>query len=1355
MKSADKNNLFFLTFLSFSTLATWETGLFTPSQIATAQITPDTDGTNTQITPSGNQFNIQGGQQSSDGTNLFHSFQQFGLTQGQTANFISNSNIRNILGRVVGGDASIINGLIQVTGGNANLFLMNPAGIVFGKNSSLNIPGSFTATTATGIGFGNNWFNAVGANNYAQLVGNPNSFAFTNLQPGAIINLGSLAVKQGQSLTLLGGTIVSTGQLAAPAGNIIVAAVPGQNLVRISQPGNLLSLEIQPQSVAGSLPQTWVLPVTSLPQLLTGEGISVREVTVNSQGDVVLTGSTTQLKNGDAFFNGTISTLSTTDKINSGSVLLQALGNIITTDINTKWFGALGRGNSGNITITSTAGGINTTAGTLSSYSYNGNAGNITLNAQQNIVTASLESALDQYVTGYVKTGNSGNISITSTGGSIDTSAGGLDSRANNGNAGSVTLQAKNNITTAEIITLLLGGTSGNSGNISIVSTEGSINLNGGSLHNKNSQPDNFAYKLDTGITFGKGGSIYLEAKNDITTGIIYTRVTNNGVGISGNISILSRTGNINLSGTQISTNSDNNNGGVIRLEANGNINGYQISTTGRQEGGAISLKSGGSINLDSLNADGENSKGGNITVQAQNGIQISPGNPIFSRSSGGNGGNITLFNTNQNISIGSANTESKSQGGNIDITNTNGNINTNQLVAGAYVPASPPFTTQTGGNINVSAGGNITTTIVASQAQQQSGSINLNSNGSINTQNLFTVGNNNGGNITLKSGTTINTTAGLINAMGGNNGGNISLEATGNINTGGIGSALLLSGFNANSGNLRIQSGGNVNTTAGPIFTAAANGRGGNVAIDAKGTMATSTINSRTFSTNTNVIGGNIDLTAKESITAAGNIETNRNNITFNAPLRLANDLSVKISGTGDITCKSTVDGPYNLTVKPDTGMAQFFAPIGNVTPLNSVKIENDITRTTVAINISTTNNITTQNITSPLGISLYSEKGAIQTGNLNSSSSTNGGNISLNAGGNITVNQIDSQSMGNGRGGDIYVWTEKFFRSINSFSDRNGVAASISSAGDAGDKGGTILLRHGGNGLTPFIVGDSTTNGTAGAITRGNGTSSQILSGNRYFYTYKQDTEKIEIRSTPEPQPSPTPTPSATPTPATATTPATAPATTPATAPATTPATAPATTACNYSSDCACNYSSDCACNYSSDCACNYSSDCANNRTNSRTFTYTQTPATTGFIPRRNSHPNTGKPDRNSHPNTRSPDRNSHPNTRNPIPNTRNLDRNPNPIPNTRTPADRPFPHPRTAKHQFLHASAPHNPHTALSPNNTKRERSHTRRTHNSPDRPTHRPDRTSKLDRTWRCDRTSKCDRTQSNTRTPTIA
>ncbi len=264
-------------------------------------ITPAADGTGTLVTPNGNRLDISGGQLSRDGANLFQSFQQFGLNQNQIANFLSNPNIQNILGRVVGGNASVINGLIQVTGGNSNLFLVNPAGIVFGAGASLNVPAAFTATTANGIGFGSNWFNATGVNNYAALVGTPSTFAFSMSQPGAIVNVGNLAVGQGQNLTLLGGTVVSTGPLSAPGGNIIMTAVLGENLVRISQPGHLLSLEIQPvASFSADQPTTWTLPILSLPQLLTGgDGSNTTGVTLNSNAEVVLTGSGLRVEAGD------------------------------------------------------------------------------------------------------------------------------------------------------------------------------------------------------------------------------------------------------------------------------------------------------------------------------------------------------------------------------------------------------------------------------------------------------------------------------------------------------------------------------------------------------------------------------------------------------------------------------------------------------------------------------------------------------------------------------------------------------------------------------------------------------------------------------------------------------------------------------------------------------------------------------------------------------------------------------------------------------------------------------------------------------------------------------------------------
>jgi filamentous hemagglutinin family protein len=173
-----------------------------PNLVRAQSIVPATDGTGTVVTPTDTRFDITGGQTSSDGSNLFHSFTQFGLQPNQTANFLSSPSIQNILGRINGGDASFINGLIQVTGGNSNLYLMNPSGIVFGPNARLDIPASFTATTATGIGLGNSWFNAIGVNNYASLVGTPSAFTFATTQtPGAIINAGQLTVAQGQNLS--------------------------------------------------------------------------------------------------------------------------------------------------------------------------------------------------------------------------------------------------------------------------------------------------------------------------------------------------------------------------------------------------------------------------------------------------------------------------------------------------------------------------------------------------------------------------------------------------------------------------------------------------------------------------------------------------------------------------------------------------------------------------------------------------------------------------------------------------------------------------------------------------------------------------------------------------------------------------------------------------------------------------------------------------------------------------------------------------------------------------------------------------------------------------------------------------
>lgn len=178
--------------------------------------------------------------------------------------------IRNIQGR----NPSVINGLIPVTGGNSNLFLMNQSGLMFSQGAKLNVPASLTATTANGIGFAGRGFNAIGSNNYQVLAGKSNPLAFPMTGQGSLMNAVKLAVGEGQPVTVPGGKVINTGTINTPGGDITITAVPGKNMVSISQPGNPLSLEIAAtQGSANSNLQTAAgLSSLDLPKLLTGTG---------------------------------------------------------------------------------------------------------------------------------------------------------------------------------------------------------------------------------------------------------------------------------------------------------------------------------------------------------------------------------------------------------------------------------------------------------------------------------------------------------------------------------------------------------------------------------------------------------------------------------------------------------------------------------------------------------------------------------------------------------------------------------------------------------------------------------------------------------------------------------------------------------------------------------------------------------------------------------------------------------------------------------------------------------------------------------------------------------------------------
>ena len=286
------NNLSKIAALTGATVLT--SPLMTP-----AQIIPASDGTGTVVMPTSQtsnsqSFDIGGGSRSGDRANLFHSFEQFNLNTGQTVNFISTPETQNILTRVRGGNISQINGMIRVNGSNANLFLMNPAGIIFGSNARLDVPASFFATTSTGIGFGNSIngfpsssFNTFTTNNYSELVGSPRGFVFLG-GSGTIINQGNLRVRDGQTIGLAGNSVVNLGRLDAPKGNVNTVIAPENGWVQIRQNGNILNLEVPTQTIL----QNPALPIVALPQILTGGTQEhATNVRVRENGTIELTNS--------------------------------------------------------------------------------------------------------------------------------------------------------------------------------------------------------------------------------------------------------------------------------------------------------------------------------------------------------------------------------------------------------------------------------------------------------------------------------------------------------------------------------------------------------------------------------------------------------------------------------------------------------------------------------------------------------------------------------------------------------------------------------------------------------------------------------------------------------------------------------------------------------------------------------------------------------------------------------------------------------------------------------------------------------------------------------------------------------
>jgi filamentous hemagglutinin family protein len=194
-------------------------------QVVAPGIDPNGDAADYLITPDlGQQI----------GNTLLHSLWDFGLATDEVATFTGGDFLQYIVARITGGRVSHINGTIRSTAANADLYMINPSGFVFGQNSALDVPGSFHVTTADYLRWGDERFEAHEDGLVPTLAfAEPTAFGFFDADPGAVrFEATTLAVDPDQTFSVIGGDIaLDLSTLRARSGEIRVVSVASEGEV--------------------------------------------------------------------------------------------------------------------------------------------------------------------------------------------------------------------------------------------------------------------------------------------------------------------------------------------------------------------------------------------------------------------------------------------------------------------------------------------------------------------------------------------------------------------------------------------------------------------------------------------------------------------------------------------------------------------------------------------------------------------------------------------------------------------------------------------------------------------------------------------------------------------------------------------------------------------------------------------------------------------------------------------------------------------------------------------------------------------------------------------------------------------
>jgi len=811
------------------------------------------------------------------GTNLFHSFSQFNIGEGRGAYFTNPPEIENILSRVTGANRSDILGRLGVLGGTANLFLINPNGIVFGPSASLDVQGSFLATTADAVKLGaaglfsasqpttSNllsvspsafWFNAVAAqpivnrSRARSLIGEPNS---AGLSPG-------LQVRPGRTLALVGGNVLlERGRLNAAGGLIELGSVAGVGEVSLSQTGNRFVLGYDSVSGFGNISLSNAAFVDA-----SGEG----------GGDIQIRGARLEMRQGSNIWTGTLGAengrevlvrateveLSENSRLRAfvrgtgtGGDLTIETGQLLISDGAGVDTSAFNEGAGGNLTVVAservqvTGTNVNGSPSGLGSESQGkGDAGDLTIETGQLLISNGAgvtTSAFNEGAGGKLTVVASERVEVTGT--NVNGSRSFLSSGSRDqGDAGDLTIETGQLLISDGAVVSTTAFNEGAGGNLTVVASE-RVEVTGRNVNGSPSflssqsggKGDAGDLTIETGQLLISDGAVvdtsaFKEGAGGKLTVVASERVEVTGINVNGSSSFLS------------STSQGKGDAGELRIETGQLLisDGAQVSTSALDEGagGKLTVVASERVQVTGSDMnDGSNSflrstsqgKGdaGDLTIETGQ-LLISDGAVVSTSAfNEGAGGNLTILAservqvTGTNVNNGSPSFLSSTSQGKGDAGDLT--IETGQLVIndGAVVTTS---------TIDEGGGGNLT--VLASERVEVTGT-NV-SNGSSSFLSSQSGGKGDAGDLTIETGQLLINDGAVVTTSAFNEGagGNLTVLVSNSVLLNNQSSLEAASKGTGNTGNITITVDGLLSATDSDINTSSDQSAGGAITINA-----------------------------------------------------------------------------------------------------------------------------------------------------------------------------------------------------------------------------------------------------------------------------------------------------------------------------------------------------------------------------------------------------------------------------------------------------------------------------------------------------------------------------------------